>query len=184
MRAARAASPTGLEGASIAGMGLPAARVETYLSKRNILRVEGAWGPMDRYRGVSTSGAGEVVVAGLELGNVFIGVQPLLGVEGDPMRLLFQEDSTPHPQYCAFYQWLKRDCKAQAVVHFGMQGDRRVAARGPDRPGDVSRRAHRGSAEPVRLRGQQPVRERPRGEEGLRDPHQPQRPPLREGGTL
>lgn len=24
--------------------------------------------------------------------------QPLLGVEGDPMRLLFERDLTPHPQ--------------------------------------------------------------------------------------
>lgn len=60
-----------------------------------------------RYRGVSTSGSGDMVVAGLELGNVFIGVQPLLGLEGDPMRLMFERDLTPHPQYAAFYQWVK-----------------------------------------------------------------------------
>jgi len=38
-------------------------------------------------------------VSGLQLGNVWIGVQPALGVEGDPMRLLFERDLTPHPQY-------------------------------------------------------------------------------------
>lgn len=43
----------------------------------------------------------------LQLGNVFIGVQPVLGVEGDPMRLLFERDLTPHPQYAAFYKWLQ-----------------------------------------------------------------------------
>lgn len=47
------------------------------------------------------------MVGGLQLGNVFIGVQPLLGLEGDPMRLMFERDLTPHPQYAAFYQWLK-----------------------------------------------------------------------------
>lgn len=47
------------------------------------------------------------MVAGIELGNVFIGVQPLLGLEGDPMRLMFERDLTPHPQYAAFYQWVK-----------------------------------------------------------------------------
>ncbi len=43
----------------------------------------------------------------LQIGNVFIGVQPVLGVEGDPMRLLFERDLTPHPQYAAFYKWLQ-----------------------------------------------------------------------------
>ena len=43
--------------------------------------------------------AGTFLVAGLQLGNLWIGVQPSLGVEGDPMRLLFERDLTPHPQY-------------------------------------------------------------------------------------
>ena len=43
--------------------------------------------------------AGRFLVSGLQLGNVWIGVQPALGVEGDPMRLLFERDLTPHPQY-------------------------------------------------------------------------------------
>lgn len=43
--------------------------------------------------------AGNFLVSGLQLGNVWIGVQPALGVEGDPMRLLFERDLTPHPQY-------------------------------------------------------------------------------------
>ena len=46
-------------------------------------------------------------VAASQFGKVFIGVQPLLGVEGDPMRLLFERDLTPHPQYAAFYKWLQ-----------------------------------------------------------------------------
>ena len=43
--------------------------------------------------------AGNFLVSGLQLGNLWIGVQPSLGVEGDPMRLLFERDLTPHPQY-------------------------------------------------------------------------------------
>lgn len=67
--------------------------------------------------------AGELLVNGVQLGNVFIGVQPALGVEGDPMRLLFEKDLTPHPQYAAFYrQFLQHDFGADAVVHFGMHG--------------------------------------------------------------
>lgn len=56
------------------------------------------------------------------MGNVWISVQPALGVEGDPMRLLFDRDLTPHPQYAAFYKFLENDLRADAVVHFGMHG--------------------------------------------------------------
>jgi hypothetical protein len=42
------------------------------------------------------------------VGNLWIGVQPALGVEGDPMRLLFERDLTPHPQYAAFYRWIQQ----------------------------------------------------------------------------
>jgi len=40
-------------------------------------------------------------------------VQPLLGMEGDPMRLLFERDLTPHPQYAAFYKWLQNDLQVR-----------------------------------------------------------------------
>ena len=45
------------------------------------------------------------------------------------MRLLFERDLTPHPQYAAFYKWLQRPQQpdgggwdAHAVLHFGMHG--------------------------------------------------------------
>ena len=57
------------------------------------------------------------MVGGLQLGKVWIGVQPALGLEGDPMRLLFERDLTPHPQYAAFYKWLH--ASADAVCHLG-----------------------------------------------------------------
>ena len=63
-----------------------------------------------------------MLVSGVQFGNVWIGVQPLLGVEGDPMRLLFERDLTPHPQYCAFYKWLQEEFQADVVLHFGMHG--------------------------------------------------------------
>ncbi len=62
------------------------------------------------------------LLGGIQLGNVWIGVQPPLGLQGDPMRLMFERDLTPHPQYAAFYYWLQRDFQADAVVHFGMHG--------------------------------------------------------------
>lgn len=62
------------------------------------------------------------LLGGVQLGNVWIGVQPPLGINGDPMRLMFERDLTPHPQYAAFYQWLQKEFQAHAIVHFGMHG--------------------------------------------------------------
>ena len=56
---------------------------------------------------------------GLQIGNVFIGMQPLLGIEGDPMRLLFDRDLCPHPQYAAFYLWMLRELDPHAMIHYG-----------------------------------------------------------------
>jgi magnesium chelatase subunit H len=64
----------------------------------------------------------QCLLGGVQLGNVWIGVQPPLGISGDPMRLMFERDLTPHPQYAAFYKWLQNEFEADAVVHFGMHG--------------------------------------------------------------
>src|SRR5579883_2401847 len=71
--------------------------------------------------GIKTLGD-ELLLGGVQLGNVWIGVQPPLGIAGDPMRLMFERDLTPHPQYAAFYQWLQKGFQAHAIVHFGMHG--------------------------------------------------------------
>jgi magnesium chelatase subunit H len=71
--------------------------------------------------GIKTDGD-EFQIGGIQLGNIWIGLQPPLGISGDPMRLMFDRDLTPHPQYAAFYKWLQNDYQADAVVHFGMHG--------------------------------------------------------------
>jgi magnesium chelatase subunit H len=43
-------------------------------------------------------------------------------MQGDPMRLLFDKENTPHHQYIAFYRWVSREFKAHAMVHVGMHG--------------------------------------------------------------
>jgi len=129
-------------GATVAGTDMVAERLKEYLTFDEawgpsewgpmpflpspdllVTKMEAAWGDLAKYRsGLSTTTSGSAVVTGLQFGNVFIGVQPLLGVEGDPMRLLFERDLTPHPQYAAFYKWLERDFEADAVVHCGTHG--------------------------------------------------------------
>lgn len=80
-----------------------------YLPSEDVLvkRMEKQWGRLASYRGINSTMRGNLLVPGVQLGNVWIGVQPLLGLEGDPMRLLFERDLTPHPQYAAAYKWLQ-----------------------------------------------------------------------------
>jgi len=61
-------------------------------------------------------------IRGAALGNVFIGVQPGFGYEGDPMRLLFAQDATPSHSFAAYYAYLKHVWRADVVVHFGTHG--------------------------------------------------------------
>ncbi len=83
-------------------------------------RIEKQWQSLTG-TGLKTYGD-QLLVGGVQLGKVWIGVQPPLGLAGDPMRLMFERDLTPHPQYAAFYQWLQHQFQADAVVHFGMHG--------------------------------------------------------------
>lgn len=73
-----------------------------------VTRMENQWGNLLSYRGINSTTRGTLLVPGVQLGKLWIGIQPLLGLEGDPMRLLFERDLTPHPQYAAAYKWLQQ----------------------------------------------------------------------------
>jgi magnesium chelatase subunit H len=89
-------------------------RRETYLSE-----IEKVWGPAP---GRQLSDGSSIFVMGAKLGNVFIGVQPAFGYEGDPMRLLFEGGFAPTHAFSAFYRFLSDDFGAKAVLHFGTHG--------------------------------------------------------------
>jgi len=116
----------GLGGAKIKSVDVSRDDLDEALGPYMAKKVRRAWS--DRDRGPGVNRGGDCVVSGLELGNVFIAVQPLLGIEGDPMRLLFERDLTPHPQYCAFYHWLQKPLEEgglgsyNAYIHLGMHG--------------------------------------------------------------
>lgn len=63
-----------------------------------------------------------LLVYGKQYGNVFIGVQPTFGYEGDPMRLLFSKSASPHHGFAAYYSYVEKIFKADAVLHFGTHG--------------------------------------------------------------
>ena len=94
--------------------------LETWLGYLLRTRIEKHWKSLTE-SGIKTDGD-ELLVGGVKLGNIWIGVQPPLGLSGDPMRLMFEKDLTPHPQYAAYYKWLQNEFNAAAIVHFGMHG--------------------------------------------------------------
>ncbi|WP_299733629.1 magnesium chelatase subunit H [uncultured Tateyamaria sp.] len=88
-------------------------------NSRHLAEIEAVWGPAPGR--VQSDGRG-VYVLGAEMGNVFVGVQPAFGYEGDPMRLLFERGFAPTHAFATFYQWLRDTYRADAVLHFGMHG--------------------------------------------------------------
>lgn len=82
-------------------------------------QIEAQWGPAP---GRQQSCGRSIFVLGERFGNVFVGIQPAFGYEGDPMRLLFEKGFAPTHAFSAFYRWLREDFKADAVLHFGTHG--------------------------------------------------------------
>jgi magnesium chelatase subunit H len=78
-----------------------------------------SWGPPP---GNLNSDGQNLVIYGKHFGNVFIGVQPTFGYEGDPMRLLFSRSASPHHGFAAYYTYLEKVWEADAVLHFGTHG--------------------------------------------------------------
>jgi magnesium chelatase subunit H len=82
-------------------------------------RLQENWG---KPPGHLNSDGQNLLIYGKSFGNVFIGVQPTFGYEGDPMRLLFSRSASPHHGFAAYYTYLNQIWKADAVLHFGTHG--------------------------------------------------------------
>jgi len=82
-------------------------------------RLQENWGPPP---GTLNTDGENLLVYGKSFGNVFIGVQPTFGYEGDPMRLLFSRSASPHHGFAAYYTYLEKIWQADAVLHFGTHG--------------------------------------------------------------
>jgi len=94
--------------------------VDDHVKRERWLKdIEREWGPAP---GKEQTDGGGIFVLGERFGNVFVGIQPAFGYEGDPMRLLFERNFAPTHAFCAFYRWLREDFGAHAVLHFGTHG--------------------------------------------------------------
>jgi magnesium chelatase subunit H len=84
-----------------------------------LAEIEAVWGAAPGR--IQSDGRG-VFVLGQHFGNVFVGVQPAFGYEGDPMRLLFETGFAPTHAFVTFYEWLRNTFAADVLLHFGMHG--------------------------------------------------------------
>jgi magnesium chelatase subunit H len=89
-------------------------RREPHLSE-----IEAQWGPAP---GRPQTDGASIFVLGERFGNAMVAVQPSMGYEGDPMRLLFERGFAPTHAFSAFYRWLREDFGADVVLHFGTHG--------------------------------------------------------------
>ena len=89
-------------------------RREPHLSE-----IERTWGSAP---GRQLTDGRSLFVMGEHFGNIFVGVQPAFGWEGDPMRLLFEGNFSPTHAFSAFYRWIREDYNADVVLHFGTHG--------------------------------------------------------------
>jgi magnesium chelatase subunit H len=88
-------------------------------SQKWLGEIEQHWGAAP---GRQQSDGRSIFVLGKQFGNVFVGLQPAFGYEGDPMRLLFESSFAPTHAFAAFYRWIRDDFAAHAVLHFGTHG--------------------------------------------------------------
>ncbi len=84
------------------------------------------WGeaPGDRYldRSATASPDGDLVVAGLELGDVVVLIQPPRGYGDDQVGIYHDPELAPAHHYMAAYRWLDHHWGADAIVHLGKHG--------------------------------------------------------------
>lgn len=62
-------------------------------------------------------------ISGIQFGNVFVGIQPARGYDLDPALNYHAPDLEPPHAYLAFYNWVRQQFGAQAIVHVGKHGN-------------------------------------------------------------
>ena len=81
--------------------------------------IEERWGPPPGDRYVDGE---HLVIAGLELGNVVVAIQPPRGYGEDPVGIYHDPELPPTHHYLACYRWIAAAWAADAIVHLGKHG--------------------------------------------------------------
>lgn len=66
---------------------------------------------------------GDFPVAGVQFGNVFVGIQPPRGFSLQDQAIYHSPHLPPPPVYVAFYTWIRTVFGADAVIHLGKHGN-------------------------------------------------------------
>ncbi|NWL89072.1 magnesium chelatase [Paenibacillus sp. 79R4] len=80
---------------------------------------EARWGPPP---GEIMTEQDAFLIPGIVNGHVFIGLQPARGIHEDSEKSVHDRSLLPTHQYTAFYQWIREEWEADAVVHIGTHG--------------------------------------------------------------
>jgi len=71
---------------------------------------------------VNPKGEKFLVIPAVRYGNLLLTPEPARGWEQDVKKLYHDVQIAPHHQYIAFHLWLKREFKADALIHLGTHG--------------------------------------------------------------
>ena len=66
---------------------------------------------------------GRLMIAGVRLGETFVGIQPARGYNMDLVANYHDPDLVPPHSYLAFYFWLRHQYQVDAIVHVGKHGN-------------------------------------------------------------
>ncbi|MCB5160858.1 cobaltochelatase subunit CobN [Marinomonas algarum] len=82
------------------------------------------WGPPeDDHKCREQNGERRIMLAGIRLGETFVGIQPARGFNLDLAANYHDPDLIPPHSYLAFYFWLRHVYKVDAFVHVGKHGN-------------------------------------------------------------
>ncbi|MDJ0632018.1 MAG: cobaltochelatase subunit CobN [Xenococcaceae cyanobacterium MO_188.B29] len=65
----------------------------------------------------------QIPIPGIQLGNIFIGIQPSRGYDRDPSLNYHAPDLEPTHEYLAYYYWLRTKFQVQGIIHVGKHGN-------------------------------------------------------------
>ncbi len=83
------------------------------------------WGEPEKTNIMTWRGESEtkyIVIPAVKYGNILLAPQPSKAWEQDDTKLYHDVQIPPHHQYIAFYLWLKKEFKADAIAHIGTHG--------------------------------------------------------------
>ncbi|MCE8039496.1 cobaltochelatase subunit CobN [Halomonas sp. MCCC 1A11062] len=66
---------------------------------------------------------GRLMIAGIRLGETFVGIQPLRDLGNDPLQSYHDSELVPPHSYLAFYLWLREHYRVDALIHVGKHGN-------------------------------------------------------------